>query len=35
VIPVSAVIVGSADDGTTLRDAVKDLDSLRGHIKYL
>ncbi len=37
VIPVSGkgVIVGSADDGTTLRDAVSDVESLRARIKYL
>ena len=37
VIPVSgrAVIVGTADDGATLRDVVTELDSLRNRIKYL
>lgn len=36
-IPVSgnAVVVGTADDGTTLSDAVTDIDSLRSRIKYL
>jgi hypothetical protein len=37
VIPVSgkAVLVGTADDGRTLRDVATDVDSLRGRIKYL
>ncbi len=37
VIPVSgkAVIIGTADDGQTLRDVATDLDSLRSRIKYL
>ena len=37
VIPVSgkAVIVGTADDGQTLRDVTTDIDSLRSRIKYL
>ena len=37
VIPVSgkAVIVGTADDGSTLRDVVTDADSLRSRLKYL
>ena len=37
VIPVSgrAVIVGTADDGATLRDVVTGVDSLRRRIKYL
>jgi hypothetical protein len=37
VIPVSgrAVLVGSADDGRTLRDVAMDADSLRSRIKYL
>ncbi|MGA9033334.1 MAG: hypothetical protein WB402_12525 [Sulfuricaulis sp.] len=37
VIPVSgkAVIVGTADDGSTLRDVATDVDSLRSRIKYL
>lgn len=37
VIPVSgkAVIVGTADGGSTLRDTVTDIDSLRSRIKYL
>jgi len=37
VIPVSgrAVIVGTTDEGTTLRDVVTDIDSLRSRIKYL
>jgi len=37
VIPVSGkgVIVGSTDDGTTLRDAVCDVESIRSRIKYL
>ena len=37
VIPVSGkgVIAGSTDDGTTLRDAVSDVDSIRNRLKYL
>ena len=37
VIPVSgkAVLIGTADEGKTLRDIVTDIDSLRGRIKYL
>ncbi len=37
VIPVSgrAVLVGTADDGSTLRDVATDIDSLRSRIKYL
>jgi hypothetical protein len=37
VIPVSGkgLIVGSSDDGTTLRDAVSSIDNLKGRIKYL
>lgn len=37
VIPVSGkgVIVGSSDDGTTLRDTVSSIDNLKGRIKYL
>jgi hypothetical protein len=37
VIPVSgkAVLVGTADEGRTLRDVVTDVDSLRSRIKYL
>ena len=37
IIPVSgkAVIVGTSGDGTALRDAATDVDSLRGRIKYL
>lgn len=37
IIPVSGkgVIVGSSDDGSTLRDAVIDIDALRNRIKYL
>jgi len=37
IIPVSgkAVIVGTSGDGTALRDAATDGDSLRGRIKYL
>ncbi len=37
IIPVSGkgVIVGTAEDGNTLRDAVTDVDALRSHIKYL
>jgi len=37
IIPVSgkAMVVGTADDGVTLRDAVTDIDSLRSRIKYL
>jgi hypothetical protein len=37
VIPVSGkgVIVGSTDDGTTLKDVVSDVDSIKSRIKYL
>jgi len=37
IIPVSgrAVIVGTADDGATLRDVVSDIDDLRSRIQYL
>ena len=37
VIPVSGkgVIVGSTDDGTTLRDAVSDIERIQRRIKYL
>ena len=37
IIPVSgrAVIVGSADDGTTLRDVATDIEDVRSRIKYL
>jgi len=37
IIPVSGkgVIVGVAEDGSTLRDAVTDIDALRSRIKYL
>ena len=37
VIPVSGkgVIVGSADDGTTLQDVVSDIESIKARIKYL
>jgi hypothetical protein len=37
VIPVSGkgMIVGSSDDGSTLQDAVSDIDSIRDRIKYL
>ena len=37
VIPVSgrAVIVGTTDEGSTLRDVATDLDNLRRRIKYL
>ena len=37
IIPVSGkgVIIGSTDDGTTLRNAVSDIDSLQARIKYL
>ena len=37
VIPVSgiALIVGSSDDGTTLRDVTSDVDSICSRIKYL
>jgi hypothetical protein len=37
VIPVSgkAVLVGTADEGKTLRDVATDIDSLRSRIKYL
>ena len=36
-IPISgkAVIVGTTGDGTVLRDAATDLESLRGRIRYL
>lgn len=36
-IPVSgkALVVGAADNGTTLRDVVMDIDSLRSRITYL
>jgi len=36
-IPVSGkgVIVGTGEDGTTLRDAVTGIDALRSRIKYL
>jgi hypothetical protein len=37
IIPVSgrAVIIGTADDGATLRDASTDIEDLRARIKYL
>jgi hypothetical protein len=37
VIPVSGkgVIVGTAEDGTSLRDAATDIDALRKRIRYL
>lgn len=37
IIPVSgrAVVVGTADDGATLRDASTDIEDLRARIKYL
>lgn len=37
VIPVAGkgVIVGSADEGASLRDVVTDIESLRSRIKYL
>ena len=37
IIPVSGkgVIVGSSDDGTTLRDVVSTVDSLKKRLKYL
>ena len=37
IIPVSgkAMVVGTADDGTTLGNAATDVDSLRSRIKYL
>lgn len=37
VIPVSGigVIVGSSDDGTTLKDAVSDIDGIKQRLKYL
>ena len=37
VIPVSGkgVIVGSPDDGTTLKDIVSDVESIKNRIKYL
>ena len=36
-VPVSgrAVIVGSADDGATLRDVATDIEDVRSRIKYL
>jgi len=36
VIPVSGkgVVVGTAEDGATLRDVVTDIDDLRGRTKY-
>ena len=37
VIPVSGkgIIIGSTDDGTTLKDVVSDIDSIKSRIKYL
>ncbi|MDZ7594754.1 MAG: hypothetical protein U0932_08890 [Thiobacillus sp.] len=37
IIPVSGigVIVGGADDGTTLRDVATDIEDVRSRIKYL
>lgn len=37
VIPVSGkgVIVGSSDDGVTLKDIVSDVDAIKSRIKYL
>jgi len=37
IIPVSGkgVIIGSSDDGTTLRDVVSDVESISKRIKYL
>lgn len=37
IIPISgrAVIVGTSGDGTVLRDATTEIDSLRSRIKYL
>jgi len=37
VIPMSgkAVLIGTGDDGTTLRDVTMDIDSLRSRIEYL
>jgi hypothetical protein len=37
IIPVSGkgVVVGTAEDGSTLRDAVTAIDTLRSRIKYL
>ncbi|OHE61677.1 MAG: hypothetical protein A2X71_09475 [Thiobacillus sp. GWE1_62_9] len=37
IIPVSgrAVIVGTADDGATLRDVATDIEDVRSRIKYL
>ncbi len=37
VVPVAGpgVVVGTADDGATLRDVVTEIDDLRGRIKYL
>ena len=36
-VPIAGkgVIVGSADDGTTLKDVLVDIDDLSGRIKYL
>ena len=37
VVPMSgkAVLIGTGDDGTTLRDVTMDINSLRSRIKYL
>lgn len=37
VIPVSGkgIIIGSTDDGSTLKDVVSDIDSIKNRIKYL
>ena len=37
VIPVAGkgVIAGSADEGTTLKDAVSDVDAIKARLKYL
>lgn len=37
VIPVSGkgIIIGSTDGGTTLKDVVSDIDSIKSRIKYL
>jgi hypothetical protein len=36
-IPISgkAVLVGTADDGASLKDAATDIENLRGRVKYL
>ena len=37
VVPVAGkgIVVGSSDDGSTLRDVASDVDSLKARIKYL